>query len=105
MRRRCSPESGTCLNLLGPKSDLTLPAAGLTLQGGKNRGLLVNSTDLCRSSDRGVAAFYGHNGRAHRLRTRVATAFKGCAKVRRLVARRTAARKQASTAAWSALRN
>ena len=68
----------------------------LTMRGGKNRGLLVNSTDLCRSKERGVAAFTGQNGRAHRTNLRIGLRFKGCRKVlRQQVIRRKAARKNA----------
>lgn len=65
------------------------------MRGGKNTGLLVNSTDLCRSKERGVAVFAGQDGRRHRLRPRIAIRFKDCAKARRRAARRTAARKKA----------
>ena len=34
----------------------------LTMQGGK-KGLLVNSTDLCKAPNRAIAKFTGHNGR------------------------------------------
>src|SRR5690606_1501190 len=55
----------------------------LTMRGGKNTGLLVNSTDLCRTKERGVAVFTGQNGKRHRLRPRIATTFRGCGKVQR----------------------
>jgi hypothetical protein len=64
----------------------------LTMRGGKDRGLLVNSADLCRTRERGVAVFIGQNGKRHRLRPRLATTFKGCGKVRRQIARRRAVR-------------
>lgn len=69
------------------------------MQGGAKRGLLVNSTDLCRTNERGVAVFEGQNGREHKLRPRIATTFRGCGKVRRQAARRKAARKQAKKVA------
>lgn len=70
----------------------------LTMLGGAKRGLLVNSADLCRSRERGVALFIGQNGKRHRLHPRVATTFRGCAKVRRQVAQRKQAR-------WAAARS
>jgi uncharacterized repeat protein (TIGR01451 family) len=39
----------------------------LTMQGGK-KGLLVNSTNLCARKNRAIAAFTGHNGKAHDFR-------------------------------------
>ena len=63
----------------------------LTMRGGKNHGLLVNSTDLCRSQERGVSVFHGQNGRRHRTALRLSPSFRGCGKVRRQ-ARRKAAR-------------
>lgn len=76
----------------------------LTMRGGRNGGLLVNSTDLCRISERGVAVFTGQNGRRHRLNPRLGLSFRGCAKVRRQVARRIAKRKAARRAAASRTR-
>jgi hypothetical protein len=40
----------------------------LNLQGGK-KGLLVNSTNICRGSHKAVVKMEGHNGRLHNLRT------------------------------------
>lgn len=59
----------------------------LTMRGGAKRGLLVNSTDLCRSRERGLAVFTGQNGHLHKLRPRIGTSFKGCGKLRRRAAR------------------
>lgn len=67
----------------------------LTMRGGRDRGLLVNSKDLCRTHERGVAAFFGQNGKRHRLRPRVEMTFKGCRQVRRRVLRRAVQRKAA----------
>ena len=36
----------------------------LTMQGGK-KGLLVNSTNLCRSTNKAIADFTGQNGKKH----------------------------------------
>lgn len=65
------------------------------MRGGKNTGLLVNSTDLCRSKERGVAVFQGQNGRQSRKNLRIGLSFKGCKKVRRQATRRAAKRKAA----------
>lgn len=70
--------------------DAPVSRFALTMRGGARRGLLVNSTDLCRSGERGVAVFVGQNGRRHRLRPRIQTRFKGCGAVRRAAARRAA---------------
>jgi hypothetical protein len=67
----------------------------LTIRGGKKRGLLVNSTDLCRSREQGVAEFLGQNGKSSRTALKLAPSFKGCGKVRRQAARK-AARKAAA---------
>lgn len=71
----------------------------LTMRGGKNRGLLVNSTDLCRTRERAVANFFGHNGKWSSTRPRIGLRFKGCKKVWRHAARRTVKRKRARKAA------
>ena len=78
--------------------DAPVSRFALTMRGG-NRGILVNSTDLCRSAKRGVANFGGQNGRRSVTRPRIQTAFKGCAKVRRKAARRTAVTRSAMAAA------
>jgi hypothetical protein len=39
----------------------------LRMQGGK-KGLVVNSTNLCKEKNRAVAAFKGHNGKQRTLR-------------------------------------
>lgn len=67
----------------------------LTMRGGKNRGVLVNSTDLCRSRERGVAVFRGHNGRVSRKRLRIGMKFTGCKRARKQAARRAAKRRAA----------
>ena len=67
----------------------------LTMFGGKNRGLLVNSTDLCRSNERGVARFDGHNGKQSGQRLRIGLRYRGCKQVRKRIARRQAAREVA----------
>ncbi len=35
---------------------------------GAQKGLLINSANLCRSANRAIAEFTGHNGKTHRLR-------------------------------------
>lgn len=70
----------------------------LTMKGGKKTGLLVNSGDLCLSRERGVAVFTGQNGRTRHIRPKIATRFKGCARVRRQSVRKKSARKQARAA-------
>lgn len=46
----------------------------LEMQGGK-KGLLVNSVNLCRSTNRAVASFTGQNGRAYRFEPAVKALF------------------------------
>jgi hypothetical protein len=48
----------------------------LEMQGGK-KGLLVNSTNICRHANRASAAFTGHNGKAHRFNPVVKASCKG----------------------------
>jgi hypothetical protein len=67
----------------------------LTMRGGAKRGLLVNSTDLCRSKEKGLATFIGQNNRRSRTALKLTPSFKGCGKVRRQAARRAAARRAA----------
>jgi hypothetical protein len=40
----------------------------LTMQGGKKKGLLVNSTNVCRERHRATARFVGQNGRPYNFR-------------------------------------
>ncbi|HVD38802.1 MAG TPA: hypothetical protein VNC15_08230, partial [Solirubrobacterales bacterium] len=47
--------------------DAPISKVVLNLQGGK-KGLLVNSTDICRGSHKAVVKMEGHNGRLHNLR-------------------------------------
>ena len=77
----------------------------LTMRGGKNTGLLVNSTDLCRSRERGVAVFRGQNGRVSRRALRLTPSFKGCRKVRRQAARKAARRSVARRIALKAAKS
>ena len=35
---------------------------------GGNKGLLVNSTDLCKGKHRAIAKFTGHNGKVHNFK-------------------------------------
>lgn len=72
--------------------DAPVTRFALTMRGGNKRGLLVNSTDLCRSRERGAAVFVGQNRRRSRTALRLRPTFKGCGKVRRQVAKRRAAR-------------
>ena len=39
----------------------------VNLQGGK-KGLLENSTDLCKSKNRAKVKFTGHNGKVHNVK-------------------------------------
>src|SRR5690606_12518995 len=74
----------------------------LTMRGGKNTGLLVNSTDLCRTKERAVANFSGHNGKRSWSRPRIGLRFRGCKRVRKQIARRAAKRKIARKKAKAA---
>ena len=79
--------------------DVPVTRFELTMRGGKTTGLLVNSTDLCRNRERGVARFRGANGKLSVQRPAIQMTFKGCNKVRRQAARRAAKRKAARRAA------
>lgn len=70
--------------------DAPVTRFSLTMRGGKHTGLLVNSTDLCRSRERGVAVFRGHNDLISRSTLGLTPSFRGCASVRRQAARRLA---------------
>ena len=39
----------------------------VTFEGGK-KGLLVNSTDLCKGRHRAIVDFTGHNGKVHNFK-------------------------------------
>lgn len=76
--------------------DAPVSRFALTMTGGKRKGLLVNSTDLCRSNRRGQATFFGHNGRRSTNRLPVRLRFRGCKQVRKKIARRKIMRRKAA---------
>lgn len=43
----------------------------LRMQGGKRKGLIVNSRDICKGTNRANARLKGHNGRRHNFRPKV----------------------------------
>ena len=71
----------------------------LTIRGGNNRGLLVNSQDLCRANTRGIANLRGQNNKRHLTRPAIRLGYKRCAQVRKRVARKQAQRKAQRRAA------
>ncbi len=87
-------KGGRIRNTFDSVPDAPVSKFVLTMRGGK-RGILVNSTDLCRSSERGVANFTGQNNKRSSSRPKIGLAFKGCAKVRKAATRKAAARKGA----------
>ena len=48
----------------------------LELEGG-SKGLLVNSTDLCKTKHRAIVKFAGHNGKAHNAKPLLRAKCKG----------------------------
>lgn len=48
-------------------ADAPVESFTLELQGGK-KGLLVNSTDLCKGKHRATVDFTGHNGKVHNFK-------------------------------------
>jgi hypothetical protein len=59
-----SVQNGRIRNTFDTTPDVPVKTFTLTMQGGK-KGLLVNSTNLCRSTNRAIADFTGHNGKRH----------------------------------------
>ena len=59
-----SVKGGRIRNTFESVPDAPVTKFTLTLQGGK-KGLLVNSTNLCRSTNRAIADFTGQNGKKH----------------------------------------
>jgi hypothetical protein len=57
-----SVRNGRIRNTFESVPDAPVTKFTLTMQGGK-KGLLVNSTDLCRSTNRAIADFTGQNGK------------------------------------------
>jgi hypothetical protein len=48
----------------------------LELKGGKEHGLLVNSTNICKSANRAIIKMRGQNGKSHDLNPKIATSCK-----------------------------
>ena len=59
-----SIKGGRIRNTFEAVPDAPVTKFTLTMQGGK-KGLLVNSANLCKSTNRAIAAFTGHNGKIH----------------------------------------
>jgi hypothetical protein len=59
-----SVKGGRIRNTFESVPDAPVTKFTLTMQGGK-KGLLVNSTDICRGKNRAFAAFTGQNGKQH----------------------------------------
>jgi hypothetical protein len=62
-----SVKDGQIRNTFALVPDAPVTKFTLTMQGGK-KGLLVNSTNLCRSTNRATADFTGQNGKKHVFR-------------------------------------
>lgn len=65
--------------------DLPVSRFTLDMQGGKRKGLLENSTDICRKTNRATAEFTGQNGKT--LEARPALRNAKCAKKKRKAAK------------------
>lgn len=85
--------TGRLRNTFNVVPDVPVTRFELTMRGGKNKGLLVNSADLCRKRERGVANFLAANGLRSIQRPAIQMQFKGCKRVRAQAARRAAKRK------------
>ena len=59
-----SVKGGRIRNTFESVPDAPVTSFTLEMQGG-NKGLLINSTDLCRSTNRAIADFTGQNGKKH----------------------------------------
>jgi hypothetical protein len=59
-----SVKGGRIRNTFESVPDAPVTSFSLEMQGGK-KGLLVNSTDLCKSTNRAIADFSGQNGKIH----------------------------------------
>ena len=59
-----SVKGGQIRTTFAAAPDAPVTTFTLTMQGGK-KGLLVNSADLCRSTNKAIADFTGHNGKRH----------------------------------------
>jgi len=63
-----SVEGGRIRNTFEEIPDAPVTKFVLTMQGGK-KGLLINSTNLCKGKNRAKVAFDGQNGKVHRYNT------------------------------------
>jgi hypothetical protein len=59
-----SVKGGRIRNTFDLVPDAPVSKFTLTMQGAK-KGLLVNSTDLCKATNRAIADFTGQNGKEH----------------------------------------
>jgi hypothetical protein len=64
---RIDSVKGQIRNTFETAPDAPVSTFVLEMQGGK-KGLLVNSTNLCRSTNRAIADFTGQNGKRHRFK-------------------------------------
>ena len=48
----------------------------LELKGGKKQGLLVNSTNICKSANQAIVKMAGQNGKTHDSKPRISTSCK-----------------------------
>lgn len=90
---------GRLRNTFNVVPDVPVTRFELTMVGGRNKGLLVNSTDLCRNREPAVARFTGANGKVSVQRPKIGLTYRGCGKVRRQAARKAAKRKAAAATA------
>ena len=77
---RVDSVKGRLRNTFEATPDAPVSSVTVSLQGGK-KGLFENSTDLCASTHKAIAAFAGHNGKEHDFNPELkATGCKGKAK-------------------------
>jgi hypothetical protein len=77
-----SVRGGRIRNTFEEVPDAPVTKFTLAMQGGK-KGLLVNSTNLCKSTNRAIVAFTGQNGKQHNFNPALKPQCKGKAKKKR----------------------
>jgi hypothetical protein len=95
-----SVENGRIRNTFEAVPDAPVSKFTLEMQGGK-KGLLVNSTDICKRTNRAIADFTGQNGKTHVFNPVLGASCKGKAKKKkRASAKGSSARLLARPFAW-----
>ena len=91
-----SVKGGRIRNTFEAVPDAPVTSFTLEMQGGK-KGLLVNSTNLCKSTNKAIAAFTGQNGKVHDFEPVVKAQ---CGKSRKKAKAKGTSRRLALTSPW-----